>query len=89
MAQVFRNLAKRASNLYLLMRDEYDPMLEEHRVLDKTLARLRRVAEEEGHLTDIRFAELLSQHFLGEDQMFYPAAVMVGRLALQKAKTGR
>ncbi len=43
---MFRNLAKRASKLYLMMRDEYDPMLEEHRVLDKTLARLRGVAEE-------------------------------------------
>jgi hypothetical protein len=81
--------AKRASKLYAKVKDEYKIMLEEHKVLDKALAKLRRVADEEGHPTATRFAELLKAHSLGEDQILYPAAVLVGRIAGQKAKNAQ
>ncbi len=79
--------AKRASKLYSKAKDVYEVMLEEHKALDKILLRLRRVADEEGHPTATRFAELLKAHSLGEDQILYPAAVLVGRMAAAKAKS--
>ncbi len=78
--------AKRASKMYSKAMEEYRPMLEEHKALDKILARLKRVADEEGHPTATRFAELLKEHSLGEDQILYPAAILAGQIALRKAK---
>ena len=79
--------AKRAAKLYTKAREEYPIMIGEHKALEKTLARLRRVAEKEGHPTATKFAELLKQHSLGEDQILYPAAILVERVALQKSKS--
>jgi hemerythrin-like domain-containing protein len=78
--------AKRASKLYAKVKDEYKTMLEEHKSLDRALARLKRVAEEEGHPTATKFAELLKAHSLVEDQILYPAAVLAGRIAEQRAR---
>jgi len=79
--------AKRAAKLYSKAKEEYKVMLLEHKELDKTLARLKRVADEEGHPTATKFADLLKEHSLGEDQMLYPAAILAGRIALQRAKS--
>ncbi len=78
--------AKRASKLYDRVKTEYKGMLDEHKALDKALAKLKRVADEEGHPTATKFAELLKTHSLGEDQILYPAAVLVGRMAARKTK---
>lgn len=54
-------------------------MLEEHRSIVAALQRLREVAERAGRKDIIAFAEQLVQHARTEEQVMYPAAVLVGR----------
>jgi len=81
-----RASATRASRLYLQMKKEYPGMLHGHRECNKLLARLRKVAAAEGHLTAIRFADALEQHSKEEEEILYPAALLAGRLASGNAK---
>ncbi len=56
-------------------------MLKGHKEITRLLARLKRVAADEGHLTAVRFAESLEQHSQEEEEVLYPAALLAGKLA--------
>ena len=78
--------ARRASELYLQLKQEYAGMLQGHREITKLLSRLKKVGAEEGHLTAVRFAEALEQHAREEEEILYPAALLAGRLASEDGK---
>ena len=54
-------------------------MLAEHREIVAALDKLRRAAEQAGELRYVRFAEKLKVHALTEEQVSYPAAILIGR----------
>ncbi len=62
-------------------------MLDEHRAVGAALERLRRAASEEKKPEAARFAEKLLLHARYEEEVLYPAAILVGehlRLRLKK-----
>ena len=79
--------AQRASVLYVKFEKEYPRMLHGHKELYKVLERLKKVGAEEGHLTAIRFAEVLEKHSQEEEEVLYPAALLAGRTAAKQVKT--
>ncbi len=81
--------AKRASQINQKLEKEYPGMLHGHKELYKMLERLKKAAEEEGHLTAVRFADALEKHSQEEEEVLYPAAVLAGRIASQRAKGKR
>ena len=62
------------------LRAELPRMLEEHVAIHAATARLGEVAREEGNTGVARLAEKLAMHAQGEEELFYPAAVLVGDL---------
>ena len=60
------------------LRAEYDKMLEEHKQLDQALVDLAAAAREEGQVEALAFAEGLRLHAQNEEQVLYPAALLVG-----------
>ena len=58
---------------------ELPHMLEQHREIVRALERLASAAGEEGKLEVARFAEELVQHARTEEEVLYPAAILVGR----------
>jgi hemerythrin-like domain-containing protein len=82
-------IAKKASSLGSRFEKEYQGMLNGHREIRKYLDRLKAVGSEEGHLTAVRFAEVLEKHSREEEEVLYPAAILAGRVASLKAKTRR
>jgi hemerythrin-like domain-containing protein len=54
-------------------------MLEEHQAIVAALQRLREAAERAGRKDIVAFAEQLVQHARTEEEVMYPAAVLVGR----------
>ena len=81
--------AMRASQIHQRLEKEYPGMLHGHKELYKILERLKKIGEEEGHLTAIRFAEVLEKHSQEEEEVFYPAAILAGRLASQQVRAKR
>ncbi len=81
--------AKRASQIYQKLEKEYPRMLHGHKELHKILERLKKAGEEEGHLTAVRFADVLEKHSQEEEEVLYPAAVLAGRIASQRVKAKR
>ena len=79
--------ARKASSLYVRLQKEYPGMLRGHRELGKVLDKLKKVGAEEGHLTAVRFAEALVRYSQEEEEVFYPAALLAGKIALAKPKT--
>jgi len=73
--------AQMAEVLTLTERLEADlpAMLEEHRTIVAALQRLREAAERAGRKDIVAFAEQLAQHARTEEEVMYPAAVLVGR----------
>ncbi len=73
--------AEMAEVLTLTERLEADlpAMLEEHRTIVAALQRLREAAERAGRKDIVAFAEQLVQHARTEEEVMYPAAVLVGR----------
>ena len=73
--------AQMAEVLTLTERLEGDlpAMLEEHRTIVAALQRLRETAERAGRKDIVAFAEQLVQHARTEEEVMYPAAVLVGR----------
>jgi hypothetical protein len=53
-------------------------MLEEHRQIVEALQRLMEAAKREGRAEHIRFAEKLMLHARTEEEVLYPAAILVG-----------
>ena len=73
--------ARKASRLYMTLQKEYPGMLRGHQELRKILDKLKKVGAEEGHLTAVRFAEALLRHSQEEEEVFYPAALLAGKMA--------
>ena len=61
-------------------------MLDEHRAVAAALERLRRAALEEKKLEAARFAERLLLHARHEEEVLYPAAILVGEHLKLKLK---
>lgn len=53
-------------------------MLGEHKAIVAALGELRHAAETEGHPQAVRFAEKLTLHAQNEEEVLYPAALLVG-----------
>ena len=60
------------------LRSELPRMLEEHGVIRAATARLEATARAEGNEAVERLAKQLALHALSEEELFYPAAVLVG-----------
>ncbi len=60
------------------LRAELPQMLAEHRQVVAALGQLRQAAEAEGNREGIQFAEALAAHAAQEEQVLYPAALLVG-----------
>jgi iron-sulfur cluster repair protein YtfE (RIC family) len=59
---------------------ELPQMLAEHQTIVAALGKLREVAERAGHTEIVAFAEDLVEHARTEEEVMYPAAVLVGHL---------
>lgn len=62
------------------LRAELPRMLEEHRAIHAATMRLRDVARAAGDTAVAHLAEKLALHAQGEEDVFYPAAILVGDL---------
>ena len=60
------------------LRSELPRMLEEHATIRAATAKLGEVARAEGNTAVARLAEQLALHARSEEELFYPAAVLVG-----------
>jgi|SRR5579864_1469873 len=78
--------AKRAAMLHAMFEKEYPGMIHGHDVIRKSLAHLRKIGAEEGHLTAVRFADALEKHSQEEEEVLYPAALLAGELASMKPR---
>lgn len=70
------------------LRRELPRMLEEHGRIRAAVEGLRLAAEAEGAPAQVRLAETLAQHALTEEDVLYPAAILVGDL-LRARKAAR
>ena len=61
-------------------------MLSEHKAVVGALRRLAAAGRREKKPAAVRFAEALTLHALSEEQVLYPAAILVGEYV--KARTG-
>jgi len=61
-------------------------MLEEHKLIVEALNALKEVAKTENKTQAISFAEHLSAHAQNEEQVMYPAAILVGEYLKLKLK---
>jgi hemerythrin-like domain-containing protein len=77
--------ARQGSRIYSRLKEEYSQMTSEHRELFKLMEQLKMVGMEEGHLTAVRFAETMERHTQDEEELLYPAALLAGKLASQRA----
>jgi hypothetical protein len=60
------------------LKAELPRMLEEHRNIVAALKRLSAAAEKEKKTEYVRFTEKLMLHALNEEEVLYPAAILVG-----------
>lgn len=68
------------------LRREYGQMLKEHEVMTQTLRKLAAAARDEGKPEQAAFAESLILHAKNEEQVLYPATLVIGDyLELQRA----
>ena len=67
------------------LRAELPRMLEEHEAIRAATLRLAEVARAAGNERVVRLAATLAQHALSEEELFYPAAVLVGDLVRARA----
>jgi hypothetical protein len=68
------------------LRREYNNMLGEHEVLTDALHKLASAANEEGKPNHAAFADALIMHAQHEEQVLYPATLVIGEyLKLQQA----
>jgi len=59
---------------------ELPQMLAEHQAIVEALNKLREVAERAGHAEIVQFAQALTEHARIEEEVMYPAAVLVGEV---------
>jgi hypothetical protein len=68
------------------LRDEYGKMLKEHEVMTVALRKLAAAARDEDKREQAAFAESLIMHAQNEEQVLYPATLVIGDyLRLQRA----
>jgi hypothetical protein len=70
--------ARKAIDMATRLRQEYDAMLKEHRALTEALHALAAAAREEGKPAHAHFAEALITHAQNEEQILYPATLVIG-----------
>jgi hypothetical protein len=64
---------------------ELPEMLREHDSIRTAVAQLRRAAERAGKKDYVRFADNLAAHAREEEELLYPAAILVGRYVARTA----
>ena len=62
------------------LKKEMPRMLAEHKTIRAATGRLRNAAEQEKHADGLAFAKALAQHAQMEEDVLYPAAILVGDL---------
>lgn len=60
------------------LKQEHQQMLAEHQQIVKSLQTLKSAATEEKQPQVVRFVEMLQQHAKTEEQVLYPAAIVIG-----------
>ncbi len=60
------------------LKAELPAMLKEHRIIVAALGRLTDAAKREKKLVYVRFAEKLALHAKAEEEVFYPASILIG-----------
>jgi len=73
----------RALELYEKFSVEYEKMLQEHVEIVKALGELEKVAKKAGKADVVDFARKLKMHAKTEEDLTYPAVLMVGKLLKQ------
>ncbi len=68
-----------------VLKAELPRMLEEHQGIVRALGRLEEAAGEEGKTGPARFAEKLRLHAQNEEEILYPASLLVGEFVRLKA----
>lgn len=58
---------------------ELPQMLQEHEAIRRAVAEFRAAAERQGQQDYVRFADNLAAHARQEEELLYPAAILVGR----------
>jgi hypothetical protein len=66
------------------LRAELPRMLQEHEAIRAATARLGEVARQEGNDAVMDLAAKLALHARGEEEVFYPAAILVGELVRRR-----
>jgi hemerythrin HHE cation binding domain-containing protein len=66
------------------LKEELPLMIEEHRAIKGALAQLEAVAAEEGKTEIVDFAQRLALHARTEEEILYPAAILVGEILKQR-----
>ena len=64
---------------------ELPQMLREHEVVRDAVTKFRAVAERNGQQDSVRFADNLAAHAQQEEELLYPAAILVGRYVARTA----
>lgn len=64
---------------------ELPQMLREHETIRDALKKFRATAERNGHQDYVRFADNLAVHARNEEEILYPAAILVGRYVKRAA----
>jgi hypothetical protein len=81
--------ARRAIEMADQLRKNYDTMIKEHKELTDALHALAAAATQEGKPEQAHFAEALIAHALNEEQILYPATLLIGEyLKLQHGADG-
>lgn len=63
---------------------ELPHMLQEHEAIRAATTRLSEVARQEGNAAVAELAEKLALHARGEEEVYYPAAILVGELVRRR-----
>jgi hypothetical protein len=71
------------------LKEEFSTMLAEHRQIVGALEKLRAAARQGGQTEYERFADALTLHAQNEEQVLYPAALLVGEFAALKLDRNR
>ena len=69
------------------LKAEMPRMLEEHKAIRNAVVNLRATGERERHAAAVAFADKLALHAQTEEEVLYPAAILVGDLV--RARAGR
>ena len=67
------------------LRAELPRMLEEHKAVAAATQRLREAARAAGNTAVLNFADKLSLHAQSEEELFYPAALLVGEVVRSRS----